>query len=94
MKCSLDISDFLEEISSLSHSISFLCFFALITEEGTLSYLSLLFFGTLYSSEYIFIFGFPIFIIVLLLNRLLCSLILHVENVPHMVWKTAFFTLA
>ena len=34
MKCSLDISNFLEEISSLSHSIVFLYFFALITEEG------------------------------------------------------------
>ena len=34
MKCSLGISNFLEEISSLSHSIIFLYFFALITEEG------------------------------------------------------------
>ena len=36
MKCSLGISDFFEEISSLSHSIVFLCFFALIPEEGFL----------------------------------------------------------
>ena len=36
MKCSLDISNFLEEISSFSHSIVFLYFFALITEEGFL----------------------------------------------------------
>ena len=36
MKCSLGISNFLEEISSLSHSIVFLCFFALITEDGFL----------------------------------------------------------
>ena len=36
MKCSLGISDFLEEISSLSHSVVFLYFFALITEEGFL----------------------------------------------------------
>ena len=36
MKCSLGISNFLEENSSLSHSIVFLCFFALITEEGFL----------------------------------------------------------
>ena len=36
MNCSLGISHFLEEISSLSHSIVFLCFFALITEEGFL----------------------------------------------------------
>ena len=32
MKCSLGISNFLEDISSLSHSIIFLYFFALITE--------------------------------------------------------------
>ena len=36
MKCSLCISNILEEISSLSHSIVFLCLFALITEEGFL----------------------------------------------------------
>ena len=36
MKFSLGISNFLEEISSLSHSIVFLYFFALITEEGFL----------------------------------------------------------
>src|SRR5574337_821144 len=36
MKCSLGISNFLEEICSLSHSIIFLYFFALITEEGFL----------------------------------------------------------
>ena len=34
MKCYLDISNFQEEISSLSHSMVFLYFFALITEEG------------------------------------------------------------
>ena len=34
MKSSLGISTFLEEISSLSHSIVFLYFFSLITEEG------------------------------------------------------------
>ena len=33
MKCSLGISNFLEDTSSLSHSIVFLYFFALITEE-------------------------------------------------------------
>ena len=36
MKCPLGISNFLEEISSLPHSIVFLYFFALITEEGFL----------------------------------------------------------
>ena len=42
MKCSLGISDVLEEISSVSHSIVFLYFFALITEEGFLSLLAIL----------------------------------------------------
>ena len=36
MKCSLGISNFLEDISSLSHSFIFLYFFELITEEGFL----------------------------------------------------------
>ena len=53
MKCSFGISNFLEEISSLSHSVVFLYFFALITEEG-LSYFFLLFFGILHSDAYIF----------------------------------------
>ena len=52
MKCSLGISNFLEEISSLSHSVVFLYCFALIAEEGFL--ISLLFFGTLHSDVYIF----------------------------------------
>ena len=33
MKCSFGISDFLEEIPSLSHSVVFLYFFALIAEK-------------------------------------------------------------
>ena len=36
MKCSLGISNFLKETSSLSHSVVFLYFFALIAEEGFL----------------------------------------------------------
>ena len=36
MKCSLGISNFLEKISSLSHSVVFLHFFALIAEEAFL----------------------------------------------------------
>ena len=48
LKCSLGISNILEEISSLSHSIVFLDFFVLIIEEGFL--ISLLFFGTLHSN--------------------------------------------
>ena len=37
MKCSVGISNFLEEFSSLSHSVVFLYFFALIAEEGFLT---------------------------------------------------------
>ena len=62
MKCSLGISNFLEEISTLSHSIFsplFLCIFHLIN----LSYLSLLFSGTLHSIGYIF----PFLLCILLL---------------------------
>ena len=36
MKCSLGIPNFLEEVSSLSHSVVFLYFFALIAEENFL----------------------------------------------------------
>ena len=42
MKYSLGISNFLEEISNLSHSIVFLYFFALITEEDLLILLAIL----------------------------------------------------
>ena len=42
MKFSLGVSDFLEEISGLFHSIVFLHFFALITEEGFLISLAIL----------------------------------------------------
>ena len=34
MKRSLGVSDFLEEIPSLSHSVVFLYFFALMAKEG------------------------------------------------------------
>ena len=49
---SLGISNFPEEISSLSHSIVFL--FLCIDHLRRISYLSLLFFGTLHSDGYIF----------------------------------------
>ena len=51
MKCSLSISNFLEEISSFL----FCCFplFLCIDHWGRLSYLSLLFFGTLHSDAYL-----------------------------------------
>ena len=42
MKYSLGICNFLEDISSLSYSIVFLYFFALITKEGFLSLLAIL----------------------------------------------------
>ena len=42
MKCSFGISDFLEEIPSLSHSVVFLYFFALITKKAFLSPLAIL----------------------------------------------------
>ena len=55
MKCSLGIPNFPEEISSLSHSIISLYFFALIIDHlGRFSWLSLLFFGTLHSDGYVF----------------------------------------
>src|SRR5574337_500285 len=59
MKCSLGISDFLEEISSLAHSVVFLYFFALIPEEGFLSLLAILWnsaFRCLYLSFFLFFF--------------------------------------
>ena len=59
----LYISNFLDEISCLSHSKVFLYFFALINEEGSLYYLSLLFF--------VFYFNFFIIIIFLLYNIVL-----------------------
>ena len=42
MKCSLGISNFLEEISSLSHSVVFLYFFALVAKKAFLSLLAIL----------------------------------------------------
>ena len=42
MKCSLGISNFLDEIANLSHSIVFLYFFALITVKAFLSLLAIL----------------------------------------------------
>ena len=53
MKCSLGISNFLEEISTLSYSIVFPLFLCIV-HLRRLSYLSLLFSGTLLSVGYIF----------------------------------------
>ena len=81
MKSSLEISNFLEDISSLSHSIFFLYFFALITEEGFL-------FSPCYSFElYIqisFLFSFP-------LASLLFSTICKVSLNNHFVFLHFFF---
>ena len=55
VQCSLGVSNFLEEICSLSHSIAFLYFFALSSEE-VFFYLPLLYFGTLHSNGFIFAF--------------------------------------
>ena len=52
MKCSLGISNFLEEISRLSHSVVSLYLFALIAEKAFLSLLAILW--TLHSDAYIF----------------------------------------
>ena len=57
MKCSLVISNFLEEISSLSHSIVFLYFFALITVEAVLSLLAILW-NSVFKWVYLFFFSF------------------------------------
>ena len=55
MQYSFGISNFLEEIFSLSHSIVFLYFFALITEEGFLISLCCSFELCIY--DYISLFG-------------------------------------
>ena len=52
----LGIFNFLEEISSLSHSIVFLYFFALTIEEASLISSCYFFLGTLHSNGYIFLF--------------------------------------
>ena len=69
MKCSLGITNFLEETSSLSHSIVFLYFFVLITEEGFLI-ASLLFFETLHLNGHIFSFS-PLLFALLLFTAIL-----------------------
>ena len=52
MKCSFDISNFLDGISSLSHPIIFSLFLCIV--HWRKPYLSLLFTATLHSVEYIF----------------------------------------
>ena len=81
MKCFLGISDFPQEISSLSHSIIFLYFFALITEEGFL--ISPLFSGTLHSDGCTFPF--------LLWLSLLFSAICKASSGNHFAFLHFFF---
>ena len=61
MKCSLGISNFFEEISSLFNSIVVL--FLCSVHLRMLSYLSWLFFGTLHSDRYIFSFLLCLFLL-------------------------------
>ena len=58
MKCSLGTSNFLEKISRLSHSLVFLYFFALITEEGFLISPDLLW-NSAFKWVYLFFFSLP-----------------------------------
>ena len=55
MKCSLGASNFLEEISSLSHSVVFLYFFALIALKAFLSFLAILW-NSAFKWEYLSLF--------------------------------------
>ena len=53
VKCSLGISNFLEEISNFSYSIVFLYFFALIAEEGFFLSLLALLWNSAFKWEYL-----------------------------------------
>ena len=68
MKCSLSISNFLEEISSLSHYVVFLYFFALIA-EAFLSLLAILW-NSAFKWEY---FSFPPLLFASLLFTAICK---------------------
>ena len=70
MKCSLGISNFLEEISSLSHSIVFLYFLALIAEEGFLISLLAILWNSAFKWVY---FSFPPLIFASLLFTVICK---------------------
>ena len=82
MKCSLGISNFLEEISSLSHSILFLYFFALIAEEGFLM-------SPCYSLELCIQMGIS-FLFSLPLSSLLFSAICKVSSDNHCLFAFLF----
>ena len=83
MKCSLGISNFLEEISSLSYSIVFPLFLC-IDHWGRLSYLSLLFFGTLIQMGISFLFSYLSF-------SLLFTAILKASSDSHYAFLHFFF---
>ena len=68
MKCSFGISNFLEEIPSLSHSVVFLYFFALIAEDKAFFF----FFFRFYNFFSLFIF--KLYIIVLVLPNIKMNL--------------------
>ena len=72
MKCSLGISHFLEEISSLSHSVVFLSFFALIAEEGFLISSCLMMFNSI---EMRALFGLSLSVLNVLSNFLLLKIL-------------------
>lgn len=83
MKSSLGISNFLEEISSLSHSIVFLYFFALIAEEGFLSLLAIL-----WNSAFKWVY---LSFIPLLFTSLLFTAICKASSDSHFVFLHFFF---
>ena len=83
MKSSLGISNFLEEISSLSHSIVFLYFFALIAEEGFLSLLAILWNSTF---KWVYLSFIP-----LLFTSLLFTAICKASSDSHFVFLHFFF---
>ena len=76
MKCSLDISNYVEEMSRLPHSVVFLYFFALVTEESFLI-------SPCYSLElciqmnisFLFSFAFPVFFFSQLFVKLFLRLV-------------------
>ena len=83
MKCSFGISDFLEEISSLSNSVVFLYFFALIAEEGFLSLLAIL-----WNSAFKWVY---LSFIPLLFTSLLFTAICKASSDSHFVFLHFFF---
>ena len=88
MKCSLEISNFLEGISSLSHSIVSVFFFALITEEGFLYLLAILWnsaFRCLYLSFSPLLFTSLLFTVICTTTILIINLIIQSSQVWSMM---------